>query len=148
MSEQPQTVDLAEPSVVEDAFDPAAHNVDDVNAYLEAAGPDEVARVLAAEGQTDKPRKGIVEGPHAAVVEEATPEELLGDADPYELVRAKDTAGNEYSTTRVAALSAGSTVLEKPARDGFGQILPTKTVLDFRAEANSAGEPSTDPTKE
>lgn len=74
-------------------------------------------------------------------VEDAVPavpptvEELLGDADPYELVRAKDaTTGAEYTTTRVAALNAGSTVLDKPARDQFGQIVPTKTVLDLRAE--------------
>ena len=64
-----------------------------------------------------------------------TVEELLGDDDPYELVRAKDaTTGAEYTTTRVAALNAGSTVLDKPARDQFGQIVPTKTVLDLRAE--------------
>ena len=71
-------------------------------------------------------------------VEDATPptvEELLGTDDPYELVRAKDaTTGAEYTTTRVAALNAGSTVLDKPARDQFGQIVPTKTVLDLRAE--------------
>ena len=74
-------------------------------------------------------------------VEDAVPavpptvEELLGDDDPYELVRAKDaTTGTEYTTTRVAALNAGSTVLTKPARDQFGQIVPTKTVLDLRAE--------------
>ena len=66
-----------------------------------------------------------------------TVEELLGDADPYELVRAKDaTTGAEYTTTRVAALNAGSTVLDKPARDQFGQIVPTKTVLDLKAETN------------
>ena len=74
-------------------------------------------------------------------VEDTTPavpptvEELLGDDDPYELVRAKDaTTGAEYTTTRVAALNAGSTVLDKPARDQFGHIVPTKTVLDLRAE--------------
>ena len=67
--------------------------------------------------------------------EAPTVEELLGDADPYELVRAKDaTTGTEYTTTRVAALNAGSTVLDKPARDQFGQIVPTKTVLDLSAE--------------
>ena len=73
-------------------------------------------------------------------VEDATPpsvEELLGTDDPYELVRAKDArTGAEYTTTRVAALNAGSTVLDKPARDQFGQIVPTKTVLDLRAETN------------
>jgi hypothetical protein len=115
-------------------YDPAAHSVDDVNAYLDTAEPDEVARVLAAEGEAERPRKGILEGPHAAVVEEATPEELLGNDDPYEIVRAKDAAGNEYNATRVAALSAGSTVLTKPAFDGFGQPVPTKTFLDLRAE--------------
>lgn len=67
--------------------------------------------------------------------EAPTVEELLGSDDPYELVRAKDaTTGAEYTTTRVAALNAGSTVLDKPARDQFGQIVPTKTVLDLRAE--------------
>ncbi len=67
--------------------------------------------------------------------EAPTVEELLGSDDPYELVRAKDaTTGTEYTTTRVAALNAGSTVLDKPARDQFGQIVPTKTVLDLRAE--------------
>ena len=74
-------------------------------------------------------------------VEDAVPavpptvEELLGTDDPYELVRAKDaTTGAEYTTTRVAALNAGSAVLGKPAVDTFGQIVPTKTVLDLRAE--------------
>jgi len=67
-----------------------------------------------------------------------TVEDLLGDDDPYELVRAKDaTTGAEYTTTRVAALNAGSTVLTKPARDQFGQIVPTKTVLDLKAETNT-----------
>ena len=67
--------------------------------------------------------------------EAPTVEELLGDADPYQLVRAKDaTTGAEYTTTRVAALNAGSAVLDKPAVDTFGQIVPTKTVLDLRAE--------------
>ena len=67
--------------------------------------------------------------------EAPTVEELLGSDDPYELVRAKDaTTGAEYTTTRVAALNAGSTVLDKPARDQFGQIVPTKTVLDLRVE--------------
>lgn len=78
-------------------------------------------------------------------VEDTTPdappptvEELLGTDDPYELVRAKDaTTGAEYTTTRVAALNAGSAVLTKPARDQFGQIVPTKTVLDLRAETNT-----------
>ena len=70
-----------------------------------------------------------------APVEPPTVDELLGDADPYELVRAKDaTTGAEYTTTRVAALNAGSAVLGKPAVDTFGQIVPTKTVLDLRAE--------------
>jgi hypothetical protein len=67
--------------------------------------------------------------------EAPTVEELLGSDDPYQLVRAKDaTTGAEYTTTRVAALNAGSAVLDKPAVDTFGQIVPTKTVLDLRAE--------------
>lgn len=73
-----------------------------------------------------------------APVEPPTVDELLGTDDPYELVRAKDaTTGAEYTTTRVAALNAGSTVLTKPARDQFGQIVPTKTVIDLRAETNT-----------
>jgi hypothetical protein len=136
----------------QEPFDPGAHTVDEVNDHLAGADPDEVARVLAAESEADKPRKGIVEGPHATEAVEPEPptfEERLGDADPYELVRAKDVAGNEYTTSRVSALIAGSTVLDKPALDGFGLPAPTKTVLDFRAEATTdAGEPSTEPTKE
>ena len=67
-----------------------------------------------------------------------TVEDLLGDDDPYELVRAKDaTTGAEYTTTRVAALNAGSTVLTKAALDQFGQIVPTKTVLDLKAETTT-----------
>ena len=70
--------------------------------------------------------------------EAPTVEELLGSDDPYQLVRAKDaTTGAEYTTTRVAALNAGSAVLGKPAVDTFGQIVPTKTVLDLRAETNT-----------
>lgn len=45
-------------------FDPAAHNVEQVNAYLEQH-PDEVERVLAAEA-TGKGRQGVLQGPHAA----------------------------------------------------------------------------------
>jgi len=70
--------------------------------------------------------------------EAPTVDELLGTDDPYQLVRAKDAlTGAEYTTTRVAALNAGSAVLTKPARDQFGQIVPTKTVLDLRAETNT-----------
>ena len=80
----------------------------------------------------EQPGEDVQDVPTA---EPPTVEELLSDADPYELVRAKDTTtGAEYTTTRVAALNAGSTVLDKPARDQFGQIVPTKTVLDLRAE--------------
>ena len=54
--------------------------------------------------------------------EAPTVEELLGSDDPYQLVRANDaTTGAEYTTTRVAALNAGSAVLTKPARDQFGR---------------------------
>ena len=67
--------------------------------------------------------------------EAPTVEELLGSDDPYQLVRAKDAlTGAEYTTTRVAALNAGSAVLDKPAVDTFGHIVPTKTVIDLRAE--------------
>lgn len=48
-----------------EAFDPAQHNVDEVNAYLAEADDAEVARVLAAEEAAAKPRVGIVNGPHA-----------------------------------------------------------------------------------
>lgn len=67
---------------------------------------------------------------------ELTVEDRLGTDDPYELVRAKDDQGTEYTTTRIAALNAGSKVLDKPAVDQFGQPHPTKTVLDLRAETN------------
>jgi hypothetical protein len=83
-----------------------------------------------------KPKDDVA--PEAVVEEtpEPTVEERLGDADPYEYVRAKDADhGAEYTTTRVAALSAGARILDKPATDQFGQIIPTKTVLDLRAEA-------------
>lgn len=135
MSDQPQDTTAATGAGEVELFDPAAHNVAEVNDHLAASDPDEVARVLSAEAEAETPRKGIVEGPHVAVVEAATVEDLLGEQNPYEVVRAKDAQGNEYSTTRIAALNAGSTVLEKPALDQWGQIVPTKTVLDFRAEA-------------
>lgn len=87
-----------------------------------------------AKAQPAPPGPEVEEAPAAA----PTVEELLGTDDPYELVRAKDaTTGAEYTTTRVAALNAGSTVLDKPARDQFGQIVPTKTVLDLRAETTT-----------
>jgi len=86
-----------------------------------------------AKAQPTPPGPEVEEAPAAA----PTVEELLGTDDPYELVRAKDaTTGAEYTTTRVAALNAGSAVLTKPARDQFGQIVPTKTVLDLQAETN------------
>lgn len=86
-----------------------------------------------AKAQPTPPGPEVEEAPAAA----PTVEELLGTDDPYELVRAKDaTTGAEYTTTRVAALNAGSTVLTKAALDQFGQIVPTKTVLDLRAETN------------
>lgn len=131
MSAQPQNT----PNTDVELFDPSAYGVAEVNDHLAESDPDEVARILALESEAEKPRKGIVEGPHATVPEEATPEELLGDADPYEYVRAKDAQGNEYSTTRIAALNARSTVLDhKSATDAFGQLIRTKTVLDLRAE--------------
>ena len=84
-----------------------------------------------AKAQPTPPAPEVEEAPAAA----PTVEELLGSDDPYQLVRAKDaTTGAEYTTTRVAALNAGSAVLGKPAVDTFGQIVPTKTVLDLRAE--------------
>ena len=87
-----------------------------------------------AKAQPTPPGPEVEEAPAAA----PTVEELLGTDDPYELVRAKDaTTGAEYTTTRVAALNAGSTVLgHKQALDDFGRIVPTKTVLDLRAETN------------
>jgi hypothetical protein len=133
MTETPQT---DQP----DVFDPAEHTVDEVKDYLDGQHPDEVARVLAAE-EAGKARTTLLASPVAAAVEALEPqsvEELLGDDNPYELVRAKDAAsGAEYTTSRVAALNAGSTVLaHKRAVDDFGTPIPTKTVLDLRAEAN------------
>lgn len=66
----------------------------------------------------------------------------MSEPNPYELVRAKDKAGNEYTTTRAAAQTAGSTVLDKRPVDGFGQVIPTKTFLDLRAEG-ALYDPST-----
>lgn len=123
-----------------DLFDPSEHTVDEVNAYLAEQHPDEVARVLADE-EVGQARKGILSSRRATEVEALEPqtvEDVLGDLDPYELVRARSAGDQafEYTATRVAALSAGSTVLDKPAVDDFGTVLPTKTVLDLRAEAN------------
>lgn len=59
----------------------------------------------------------------------------MSEPNPYELVRAKDKAGNEYTTTRVAAENAGSKIIDKPAVDGFGQVVPTKTAIDLKAES-------------
>lgn len=125
--------ELQEPEV----FDPAEHNVDAVLEHLAKADQAEAARVLEVEAQ-GKGRKGVLEWVPPEPEVPPTIEELLGDHDPYGLVRAKDQAGNEYTTTRVAALTSGSTVLEhKPALDQWGQHIPTKTVLDFRAEAEA-----------
>lgn len=132
--------------MADELFDPSNHNVSDVLAYLSQADAAEVQRVQAAEAD-GKARKGIAEW---APTEPPTTEQLLGDADPYELVRAKDQAGNEYTTSRIAALHARSTVLDKPAVDGWGKPYPTKTFLDLRAEEPAAAEsqPSTDHTQE
>lgn len=46
-------------------YDPSEHSVDEVNAYLDEH-PEMVAQVLSDEAAASKPRKGIVEGPHAA----------------------------------------------------------------------------------
>lgn len=86
----------------------------------------------------------------AEATEPPTLEELLGTDDPYERVRARAVEGFEYTTTRVAALSAGATVLDKPATDQFGLPHPTKTVLDLRAEttptdAEAEGQPGITP---
>lgn len=62
---------------------------------------------------------------------------------PYELVRVRD--GNvERTTSRVAAESAGLTILDKPATDGRnnGRPLPSKPVTD------KAGAPAAAKTKE
>lgn len=45
---------------------------------------------------------------------------------PYELVRVRGANGHEYTTTRAAASADGITVLDKPARDPRGQVVPTK----------------------
>lgn len=139
----------------EKPYDPADYTVPEVLEHISGQHPDEVTRILAAE-EAGKARSTILASTVAAEVEETQPdsvEDTLGDQDPYALVRAKDsTTGAEYTTTRVAALSAGSTVLDKPALDAFGQFVPTKTVLDLRAETNPTeaeadGQPGTD-TKE
>lgn len=57
-----QPVDAGEASP--EPYDPADHNVGEVNTYLAQADDDERARVLAAERDGGN-RKGIVEGPHA-----------------------------------------------------------------------------------
>ena len=62
----------------------------------------------------------------------------MSEPNPYELVRAKDKAGNEYTTTRVAAESAGSKILDKPAVDGFGQVVPNKTAIDLKVESTDS----------
>lgn len=120
-------------------YDPAAHTVDEVLAHLATVDPTEVARILAAE-EAGQARKTILASRFAVEAEQtepATVEELLGDDDPYERVRARSNGEPpvEYTTTRVAALSAGSTVLEKPALDQFGIAYPTKPVLDLSGEA-------------
>ena len=82
--------------------------------------------------------------PEVEVVEpevEVTVDDMLDGRDPYGLVRAKSALdGSEYTTSLVAALNAGSTVLDKPAVDQFGTFHPTKTVLDLRAETNPDAE--------
>ena len=138
-----------------DVFDPAGHTVDEVNTYLAGQHPDEVARVLAAE-EAGKGRTTILSSPTAETAQALEPEsveEQLGDDDPYELVRAKDaTNGSEYTTTRVAALSAGSRILDhKRAVDEFGSFIPPKSALDLRLEAPTdveADQPDADTTKE
>lgn len=55
-------------------YDPTAHTVDEVNAYL-TEHPDEAEAVLAAEAgrADDKPvRTGITEGPHATPADDAS----------------------------------------------------------------------------
>jgi hypothetical protein len=46
------------------SYDPAEHDVEQVNAYLDSADPAERSRVLVEE-RGNRHRKGIVEGPHA-----------------------------------------------------------------------------------
>jgi len=62
----------------------------------------------------------------------------MSEPNPYELVRAKDKAGNEYTTTRVAAETSGVKIIDKPAVDEFGQVVPTKTHLELKAESSSS----------
>lgn len=45
----------------DEAFDPSAHTIEQVKTYLESADDDEFARVIAAEQETAKPRKGITD---------------------------------------------------------------------------------------
>lgn len=136
-----------------EVYDPSDHNADEVLAYLADAPADEAERVLQAEA-AGKARKTVLDSTVAAAVEDVQPPsvaEQLAQADPYEMVRAR-SAGDapfEYSTTRVAALSAGSTILDKPARDEFGALLPHKPVVDLAAETDAAADDqSGDDTKE
>lgn len=47
---------------------------------------------------------------------------------PLELVRVKDpNTGAESRMSRAHAKRAGFTVLDKPVRDGYGRLIPTKT---------------------
>ena len=78
MTEQPQT------------YDPSEHTVDEVNAYLDEH-PEQAEAVLAAEGEAEKPRVGITEGPHAVTttgggqtVTEAGEHALVSTGEKYE----------------------------------------------------------------
>jgi hypothetical protein len=51
----------ASDNVDAEVFDPTAHTIADVEAYLAEASDDERARVIAAEQESTKPRKGVLD---------------------------------------------------------------------------------------
>lgn len=56
--------DESESETVPEVFDPAQHNMDEVNEHLEHADDAERERVLQAESE-GKARQGILTGPHS-----------------------------------------------------------------------------------
>ncbi|MFJ8140650.1 hypothetical protein [Streptomyces sp. NPDC096013] len=82
-----------------DVFDPAAHNVKDVLAYLEDASEQEAERVLEIEGNAPTPRKGIT-----------------GERDAI-LARARARDGDQADAEKAAEASRGG---------GRGDVIETR----------------------
>ncbi|MFJ9895244.1 hypothetical protein ACIQPR_18205 [Streptomyces sp. NPDC091280] len=61
---------VKDPGDGDDAFDPGAHNIKDVRAYLDGVGEQEALRVLEIEDNAQAPRKGITED-RAAILAQA-----------------------------------------------------------------------------